>query len=225
MSKLVVKTLNDPWEDSMSAEGTKKPKEEVQDAAAPEETETARDADETTTDVDDGDAVDASATGSTADPITTDAKAIADAAGAAAAKAKSSLSSLFSSIHKGWDEYTEDVRQHEANADTTATQETVRNAAPVATGAVAGEQSPVTTRTTAPAQLLSPVTVVKGVRGVAGSFLDGVLGRPQPTVVNDAKTGKRAGVRLAFKVITGVFAVIGLLAVFRASVDAFRPRR
>lgn len=142
------------------------------------------------------------------------------------AKAKDSVHGWFSNLHKGWEEYTEDVRQPEDDAAVSAPASTssARTASAAATPTVAAGQTSAPTPAT-PVQIPSPVTVVKGAGGVARSFLNGVLGRPQPIQAAAANAGKHGGLKMALKIVTGVFAAIGFLAVFRASMDAFRPRR
>lgn len=142
------------------------------------------------------------------------------------AKAKDSVHGWFSNLHKGWEEYTEDVRQPEDDAagPAPASTSSAQPAGAAATPTVAAGQTAAPTPV-APVQIPSPVTVVKSAGGVARSFLNGVLGRPQPMQTTAANAGKHGGLKMAFKIVTGVFAAIGFLAVFRASMDAFRPRR
>ena len=142
------------------------------------------------------------------------------------AKAKDSVHGWFSNLHKGWEEYTEDVRQPEDDAagPAPASTSSARTAGVAATPTAAAGQTSAPTPA-APVQIPSPVTVVKGAGGVVRSFLNGVLGRPQPMQATAANAGKRGGLKMALKIVTGVFAAIGFLAVFRASMDAFRPRR
>lgn len=142
------------------------------------------------------------------------------------AKAKNSVHGWFSSLHKGWEEYTEDVRQPEDEAAgyTPVSTSSARTAGAAATPTAAAGQT-ANPAAAAPVQIPSPATVVKGAGGVARSFLNGVLGRPQPMQAASANAGKHGGIKMALKIVTGVFAAIGFLAVFRASMDAFRPRR
>lgn len=141
-------------------------------------------------------------------------------------KAKDSVHGWFSNLHKGWEEYTEDVRQPENDAAVSAPASTssARTAGAAATPTAAAGQTSAPTPA-APVQIPSPVTVVKGAGGVARSFLNGVLGRPQPMQAAADNAGKHGGFKMALKIVTGIFAVLGVLAVFRATMDAFRPRR
>lgn len=75
----------------------------------------------------------------------------------------------------------------------------------------------------------NPLNGLKAIKSVAGSFVDGVAGRPirtkfvmSPTASNDKKAPEW---RTALKWIMRVLAVIGGIALVRAALDAFRPRR
>lgn len=78
-------------------------------------------------------------------------------------------------------------------------------------------------------RLPNPLNGIKAIKSVAGSFIDGVAGRPirprfvvSPTAKEEAKTPEW---KTAMKWIVRVLAVIGGLALVRAALDAFRPRR
>ena len=75
----------------------------------------------------------------------------------------------------------------------------------------------------------NPLNGLKKIKSVAGSFVDGVSGRPirtkfvmAPAVDEDRKTPEW---RTALKWTVRVLAVIGGIAIVRAALDAFRPRR
>lgn len=147
-------------------------------------------------------------------------------------KAKGSIDGLFSHLRRGWEEYTEDVRQpepavrSEPAAGEHAAPATVAKPAITAGGGAKQAAAPANAAAAAPAvQLPRPSNVARGAASVVKSFVDGVLGRPQPPVSGVAGGGKRGSLKTALKIVTGIFAVLGVLAVFRASMDAFRPRR
>ena len=75
----------------------------------------------------------------------------------------------------------------------------------------------------------NPLNGLRKIKSVAGSFVDGVAGRPthtkfvmDPAVNEDRKTPEW---RVALKWTVRVLAVIGGIAIVRAALDAFRPRR
>ena len=75
----------------------------------------------------------------------------------------------------------------------------------------------------------NPLNGLRKIKSVAGSFVDGVAGRPirtkfvmNPAVDEDRKTSEW---RVALKWTVRVLAVIGGIAMVRAALDAFRPRR
>lgn len=75
----------------------------------------------------------------------------------------------------------------------------------------------------------NPLNGLRKIKSVAGSFVDGVAGRPirtkfvmNPAVNEDRKTPEW---RVALKWTVRVLAVIGGIAIVRAALDAFRPRR
>lgn len=75
----------------------------------------------------------------------------------------------------------------------------------------------------------NPLNGLRKIKSVAGSFVDGVAGRPirtkfvmAPAVDEDRKTPEW---RTALKWTVRVLAVIGGIAIVRAALDAFRPRR
>lgn len=75
----------------------------------------------------------------------------------------------------------------------------------------------------------NPLNGLRKIKSVAGSFVDGVAGRPirtkfvmAPAVDEDRKTSEW---RTALKWTVRVLAVIGGIAIVRAALDAFRPRR
>lgn len=147
-------------------------------------------------------------------------------------KAKGSIDGLFSHLRRGWEEYTEDVRQpepavrSEPAAGEHAAPATVAKPTITAGGGAKQAAAPANAAAAAPAvQLPHPSNVARGAASVVKSFVDGVLGRPQPPVSGVAGGGKRGSLKTALKIVTGIFAVLGVLAVFRASMDAFRPRR
>lgn len=147
-------------------------------------------------------------------------------------KAKGSIDGLFSHLRRGWEEYTEDVRQPEPAvssdpaADEHAALATVAKPAVTVDGEAKQAVAPANVAAAAPAvQLPHPANVARGAASVVKSFVDGVLGRPQPLVAGVAGGGKRSSLKTALKIVTGIFAALGALAVFRASMDAFRPRR
>ena len=147
-------------------------------------------------------------------------------------KAKGSIDGLFSHLRRGWEKYTEDVRQPEPAvssdpaADEHAALATVAKPAVTADGEAKQAVAPANAAAAAPAvQLPHPANVARGAASVVKSFVDGVLGRPQPPVAGVAGGGKRSSLKTALKIVTGIFAALGVLAVFRASMDAFRPRR
>ena len=75
----------------------------------------------------------------------------------------------------------------------------------------------------------NPLNGLRKIKSVAGSFVDGVAGRPIRTkfvmtpAVNEVR--KTSEWRTALKWIVRVLAVIGGIAIVRAALDAFRPRR
>lgn len=75
----------------------------------------------------------------------------------------------------------------------------------------------------------NPLNGLRKIKSVAGSFVDGVAGRPIHTkfVMNPAvnEVRKTSEWRTALKWIVRVLAVIGGIAIVRAALDAFRPRR
>lgn len=147
-------------------------------------------------------------------------------------KAKGSIDGLFSHLRRGWEEYTEDVRQPEpavgsepAAVEHAALATVVRPAATADEGAKQAA-APTNAAAASPAvQLPHPANVARGAASVVKSFVDGVLGRPQPPAAVMTGGSKRSSLKTALKIVTGIFAVLGVLAVFRASMDAFRPRR
>lgn len=75
----------------------------------------------------------------------------------------------------------------------------------------------------------NPLNGLRKIKSVAGSFVDGVAGRPirtkfvmDPAVDEGRKTPEW---RVALKWTVRVLAVIGGIAIVRAALDAFRPRR
>lgn len=75
----------------------------------------------------------------------------------------------------------------------------------------------------------NPLNGLRKIKSVVGSFVDGVAGRPirtkfvmDPAVDEDRKTPEW---RVALKWTVRVLAVIGGIAIVRAALDAFRPRR
>ena len=75
----------------------------------------------------------------------------------------------------------------------------------------------------------NPLNGLRKIKSVAGSFVDGVAGRPirtkfvmAPAVDEDRNTPEW---RTALKWTVRVLAVIGGIAIVRAALDAFRPRR
>lgn len=75
----------------------------------------------------------------------------------------------------------------------------------------------------------NPLNGLRKIKSVAGSFVNGVAGRPihtkfvmGPAVNEDRKTPEW---RVALKWTVRVLAVIGGIAIVRAALDAFRPRR
>lgn len=75
----------------------------------------------------------------------------------------------------------------------------------------------------------NPLNGLRKIKSVAGSFVDGVAGRPirtkfvmAPAVDEDRKTPEW---RTALRWTVRVLAVIGGIAIVRAALDAFRPRR
>ena len=75
----------------------------------------------------------------------------------------------------------------------------------------------------------NPLNGLRKIKSVAGSFVDGVAGRPirtkfvmAPAVDEGRKTPEW---RVALKWTVRVLAVIGGIAIVRAALDAFRPRR
>lgn len=75
----------------------------------------------------------------------------------------------------------------------------------------------------------NPLNGLRKIKSVAGSFVDGVAGRPIRTkfVMNPAvnEVRKTPEWRVALKWTVRVLAVIGGIAIVRAALDAFRPRR
>ena len=75
----------------------------------------------------------------------------------------------------------------------------------------------------------NPLNGLRKIKSVAGSFVDGVAGRPIHTkfVMNPAvnEVRKTSEWRTALKWTVRVLAVIGGIAIVRAALDAFRPRR
>ena len=75
----------------------------------------------------------------------------------------------------------------------------------------------------------NPLNGLRKIKSVAGSFVDGVAGRPIRTkfVMNPAvdEGRKTSEWRVALKWTVRVLAVIGGIAIVRAALDAFRPRR
>ena len=146
-------------------------------------------------------------------------------------KAKGSIDGLFSHLRRGWEEYTEDVRQpeppvrSEPAAGEHAATATVAKPAVTVDGEVRQAVPANVAAAPTAVQLPHPSNVARGAASVVKSFVDGVLGRPQPPVSGVAGGGKRSSLKTALKIVTGIFAVLGVLAVFRASMDAFRPRR
>lgn len=147
-------------------------------------------------------------------------------------KAKGSIDGLFSHLRRGWEEYTEDVRQpepavgSEQSAGGHAAPATVAKPASAVDDGAGQAAAPTDAAAASPAvQLPNPANVARGAASVVKSFVDGVLGRPQPPAAVVAGGSKRSSLKTALKIVTGIFAVLGVLAVFRASMDAFRPRR
>lgn len=147
-------------------------------------------------------------------------------------KAKGSIDGLFSHLRRGWEEYTEDVRQPEPAvggepaAGEHAALATVAKPAAIADEGSKQAAAPTDVTAASPAvQLPNPANVARGAASVVKSFVDGVLGRPQPPATTETGGSKRSSLKTALKIVTGIFAVLGVLAVFRASMDAFKPRR
>lgn len=147
-------------------------------------------------------------------------------------KAKGSIDGLFSHLRRGWEEYTEDVRQPEPAVSSEPADHEHAALATVAKPATTADEgtkkavAPSDAAAASPAvQLPHPASVARGAASVVKSFVDGVLGRPQPPAASVAGEGKRSSLKTALKIVTGIFAVLGVLAVFRASMDAFKPRR
>lgn len=147
-------------------------------------------------------------------------------------KAKGSIDGLFSHLRRGWEEYTEDVRQPEpavnseqAPGEHAALATVVKSAAGADEGAKQAAAPADVAAASPTVQLPNPANMARGAASVVKSFVDGVLGRPQPPAAVEAGGSKRSSLKTALKIVTGIFAVLGVLAVFRASMDAFRPRR
>ena len=124
--------------------------------------------------------------------------------------------SLLDSIKKGWADYTSDVREDEEdNKDDTI----------IDTGNTSTDDKTSTLATSASQTAsISPVNAISRIHQIGGSFLNGVLGRPQ-SAYNGKTINKTSTPKTVFRVFTGVFAVLGLIAVVRATMDAFKPRR
>lgn len=124
---------------------------------------------------------------------------------------------LLDSIRKGWADYTSDVREEDEDKPesvTTITDDTTTSAKPSTQDKPAQATAPVS---------ISPVKIVNRISQISESFLNGILGRPQQTY--DNRGNKKSTSKIVFNALTGVFAVLGLIAVVRATMDAFKPRR
>lgn len=112
----------------------------------------------------------------------------------------SRVGEIFGKVKRGWDEYTADVRV----ADDPASSDS------------AGDEP------AAPAPRAEGVSIVRRGRDVASSFLDGLKGRKH----GPATPGRHgSGFKLAFKIVVGIFAVLGALATVSAVLDAFKSSR
>ena len=124
--------------------------------------------------------------------------------------------SLLDSIRKGWADYTSDVREDEEDNKDDTIIDTGNTSTDDKTSALATPASP--------SASISPVKAISRIRQIGGSFLNGVLGRPQSSY--NGKTNNRTSTsKTVLRALTGVFAVLGLIAVVRATMDAFKPRR
>lgn len=124
--------------------------------------------------------------------------------------------SLLDSIKNGWADYTSDVREDdEDNKDDTII-DTDNTSTDDKTSTLATSASQTAS--------ISPVNAISRIHQIGGSFLNGVLGRPQ-SAYNGKTINKTSTPKTVFRVFTGVFAVLGLIAVVRATMDAFKPRR
>ena len=124
--------------------------------------------------------------------------------------------SLLDSIKRGWADYTSDVRDDEEDNNDDTIIDTDNTSTDDKTSTLATPASPTTS--------ISPVKAINRLRQICGSFLNGVLGRPQ-SAYNGKTDNKTSTSKTVFRVLTGVFAVLGLIAVVRATMDAFKPRR
>lgn len=124
--------------------------------------------------------------------------------------------SLLDSIKKGWADYTSDVREDEEDNNDETIIDTDNTSTDDKTSTLATAASPTAS--------ISPVKAISRISQIGGSFLNGVLGRPQ-SVYNGKTNSKTSTPKTVLRALTGVFAVLGLIAVVRATMDAFKPRR
>lgn len=117
---------------------------------------------------------------------------------------ESPLARLARSLRTGWESYTDDVRSEADDGDVNETS-TVTDAPP----------SP------RAYEYDGPMGPVGRLRTIASSFVAGLTGR-EATVHVKARTRRGPS---ALTIVGGVFAIIGLIAVVKAAVSAFTPRR
>ena len=66
------------------------------------------------------------------------------------------------------------------------------------------------------------VKPVRRAKGIVGAFIDGISGREH--VLSSDKSKNSGTVKTVLKTVVCIFSVIGVMAVVRAAVDAFKPR-
>lgn len=117
------------------------------------------------------------------------------------------IGSIISNAANKWEDYTSDVREEVPDDE-------------LVPADVAGSVGLNSANTVA--KSVGRVKPVKRARGILGAFVDGIVGRPH---VSSSEKRNGGTMRIVIKTVAGIFSVIGVVAVIRASIDAFKPRR
>lgn len=118
------------------------------------------------------------------------------------------IGSIISNAANKWEDYTSDVREEVPDDD------------PVIPTTGAGNVD--LNSTTVVTQGAGHVKPVKRAKGILGAFVDGIVGRPH---VSSSEKNNGSTLKTVIKTVVCIFSVIGVVAVIRASIDAFKPRR
>ena len=127
------------------------------------------------------------------------------------------LGRLAGRVKTAWSDYTSDVRNEDPEVTETTSEDAYR---------VEPASAPSTLSSTVPSD---GGVMPTGHGPILRAFLDGLHGARYdgPGILNriDHSSNDKIRTRSGLKIVIGVFAAIGVLAVVRAAIDAFRPGR